>query len=41
MKKLIDIAIDSNFNTLRVWGGGIYESDEFYCYCWEKGMLII
>ncbi len=27
MKKVIDIAIESNLNTLRVWGGGIYESD--------------
>jgi len=27
-------------NTLRVWGGGRYESDDFYELCDEKGILI-
>ncbi len=39
-EKLIDEAVWANFNMLRVWGGGIYESDDFYNLCDEKGILI-
>ncbi|HEU4794156.1 MAG TPA: glycoside hydrolase family 2 protein, partial [Pyrinomonadaceae bacterium] len=31
---------DSNMNMLRVWGGGIYEADEFYQLADELGILI-
>jgi beta-mannosidase len=31
---------DSNMNMLRVWGGGIYEADEFYELADELGILI-
>ena len=31
---------DSNMNMLRVWGGGIYETDEFYELADEMGILI-
>lgn len=37
---LIDRAFEDNFNALRVWGGGIYESDDFYDLCDERGMIV-
>ncbi|EXX86460.1 beta-galactosidase [Paenibacillus darwinianus] len=36
----IATAVESNFNMLRVWGGGIYEQDIFYELCDEYGMLV-
>lgn len=36
----IDSALFSNMNMLRIWGGGYYESDEFYDLCDEKGILV-
>lgn len=33
MKYLLCSAKQVNMNTIRVWGGGIYESDEFYKVC--------
>lgn len=33
-------AAESNFNMLRVWGGGIYEQDIFYELCDEYGIMV-
>ncbi|UOQ68591.1 beta-mannosidase [Hymenobacter volaticus] len=37
---VINTAVTSNMNMLRVWGGGIYENDLFYDLCDEKGIMI-
>jgi len=37
---LIQQAVKSNMNMLRVWGGGIYEQDIFYDLCDEYGILV-
>ncbi|GLY15406.1 beta-mannosidase [Kineosporia sp. NBRC 101677] len=35
-----DQALGANLNLLRVWGGGIYESDDFYELADERGLLV-
>uniref|UniRef100_A0A3B4XJL7 Beta-mannosidase n=1 Tax=Seriola lalandi dorsalis TaxID=1841481 RepID=A0A3B4XJL7_SERLL len=37
---LLQSAVDANMNTLRVWGGGVYEQDLFYSLCDELGIMI-
>lgn len=37
---LVERALESNFNMLRVWGGGLYESTDFYELCDERGLLV-
>jgi beta-mannosidase len=39
-RRRIADAIEANMNLLRVWGGGIYESEEFYARCDELGVLV-
>lgn len=40
MEDLLDSAVTANMNMLRVWGGGYYETDDFYELCDRKGLLI-
>ncbi|XP_075705877.1 beta-mannosidase [Rhinoderma darwinii] len=40
LRNLLQSAVDANMNTLRVWGGGIYESDEFYNICDDLGIMV-
>ena len=39
-KKALEAAVDLNCNLLRCWGGGVYESDEFYDLCDEYGLIV-
>lgn len=36
----LDPLLEMNINMIRIWGGGITESEDFYRYCDEKGILV-
>ena len=40
VEKLIREMVESNFNIVRVWGGGIYPDDSFYKACNKYGIMV-
>ncbi len=40
IKDIIDLAVKSNMNMIRVWGGGLFEKDFFYDECDRRGILV-
>src|SRR6476661_7489957 len=36
----ISSAAEANMNMLRIWGGGIYEMDDFYDLCDQLGLMV-
>ncbi len=39
-ERLIRAAAEANINMLRVWGGGVYETEDFYNLCDRLGILV-
>ena len=39
-RRLLQACRDCHFNTIRVWGGGIYPNDDFYDLCDEMGLVV-
>lgn len=39
-RKLLESCKAAHFNTIRVWGGGMYPSDAFYDICDELGLVV-
>jgi len=39
-EELVDLAVDANFNMLRIWGGGLFAGNDLLELCDEKGLLV-
>lgn len=40
IERLVEMAAEAGINMLRVWGGGLYESEDFYRACDRLGVLV-
>jgi beta-mannosidase len=40
IKPCVDMLVDLNCNMIRMWGGNVYEQDEFYDQCDEHGIMV-
>ncbi|GIG53503.1 glycoside hydrolase family 2 protein [Demequina activiva] len=40
LARRIGQAVDANMNLIRIWGGGIYETEDFYDLCDERGVMV-
>nr|WP_269330038.1 glycoside hydrolase family 2 TIM barrel-domain containing protein [Kineosporia babensis] len=40
LDRRLDQALGAHLNLVRIWGGGMFESDDFYELCDEKGLLV-
>lgn len=38
--RMMELLWESNCNLVRCWGGGVYENDDFFARCDEKGILV-
>ena len=38
--RILELSAYAGVNMIRVWGGGIFERDEFYCECDRLGILV-
>jgi beta-mannosidase len=39
-RRILESAKEANMNMIRHWGGGYYESEEFYAICDELGLMV-
>ncbi len=39
-EEFIEMCVESNYNMIRVWGGGVYQDDKFYELCDENGIMV-
>ena len=40
LESTLEMFVDLNCNMVRVWGGGVYETDEFFDFCDANGLMV-